>query len=97
MNRSETEKRMIIIGLAFLIFLSFGLLKATVRAADAPEKTDVTITDLKFLDQDQSAVSRGCDSRPYYLEIGDRKSTRLNSSHPVISYAVFCLKKKKIR
>src|SRR5260221_6905314 len=28
---------------------------------------------------------------------GDRKSTRLNSSHTVISYAVFCLKKKKIR
>src|SRR5690348_17629888 len=27
----------------------------------------------------------------------DRKSTRLNSSHPPISYAVFCLKKKKIR
>src|SRR5260221_9548364 len=26
----------------------------------------------------------------------DRKSTRLNSSHTVISYAVFCLKKKKI-
>src|SRR5690348_17895035 len=26
----------------------------------------------------------------------DRKSTRLNSSHPSISYAVFCLKKKKI-
>src|SRR5256885_12183173 len=28
------------------------------------------------------------------LELGDRKSTRLNSSHLVISYAVFCLKKK---
>src|SRR2546426_6746475 len=28
---------------------------------------------------------------------GDRKSTRLNSSHLVISYAVFCLKKKKKR
>src|SRR2546430_7788744 len=27
--------------------------------------------------------------------IGDRKSTRLNSSHSQISYAVFCLKKKK--
>src|SRR5438876_108093 len=26
--------------------------------------------------------------------LGDRKSTRLNSSHPSISYAVFCLKKK---
>src|SRR5438552_14498243 len=33
------------------------------------------------------------------LEVGDRadrKSTRLNSSHQIISYAVFCLKKKKI-
>src|SRR5256885_10746470 len=29
-------------------------------------------------------------------EVGDRKSTRLNSSHLVISYAVFCLKKKKL-
>src|SRR5258708_10561434 len=28
---------------------------------------------------------------------GDRKSTRLNSSHQIISYAVFCLKKKKYR
>src|SRR2546427_9570701 len=28
-------------------------------------------------------------------EWGDRKSTRLNSSHSQISYAVFCLKKKK--
>src|SRR2546426_6396013 len=28
-------------------------------------------------------------------DLGDRKSTRLNSSHLVISYAVFCLKKKK--
>src|SRR5690554_7509021 len=29
------------------------------------------------------------------LQISDRKSTRLNSSHVRISYAVFCLKKKK--
>src|SRR5256886_6087471 len=29
------------------------------------------------------------------VEYGDRKSTRLNSSHSQISYAVFCLKKKK--
>src|SRR2546430_9028498 len=36
---------------------------------------------------------------PRYLQPGrieDRKSTRLNSSHSQISYAVFCLKKKKI-
>src|SRR3989440_2376456 len=31
----------------------------------------------------------------FRLRVGDRKSTRLNSSHDQISYAVFCLKKKK--
>src|SRR5690349_5314078 len=30
-----------------------------------------------------------------FEDLGDRKSTRLNSSHVEISYAVFCLKKKK--
>src|SRR5260221_3098982 len=37
------------------------------------------------------------DADPFsgYLFILDRKSTRLNSSHTVISYAVFCLKKTK--
>src|SRR5207244_11423414 len=30
-------------------------------------------------------------------DVADRKSTRLNSSHQIISYAVFCLKKKKIK
>src|SRR5690606_41378619 len=34
-------------------------------------------------------------SRQYTESVGDRKSTRLNSSHVKISYAVFCLKKKK--
>src|SRR5206468_7817611 len=32
-----------------------------------------------------------------FEKAGDRKSTRLNSSHDQISYAVFCLKKKKKR
>src|SRR4051794_41206136 len=36
-------------------------------------------------------------ARPSPSPILDRKSTRLNSSHPSISYAVFCLKKKKHR
>src|SRR5256885_12108304 len=31
------------------------------------------------------------------ISVGDRKSTRLNSSHLVISYAVFCLKKKRVQ
>src|SRR5436309_8898313 len=40
-----------------------------------------------------SACSANGTSRP---ECRDRKSTRLNSSHVKISYAVFCLKKKKM-
>src|SRR5260221_7766015 len=53
--------------------------------------------------QDHAAV-RGAADRPgagararhgERLVRRDRKSTRLNSSHTVISYAVFCLKKKK--
>src|SRR2546429_6583528 len=42
----------------------------------------------------------GREARPRHglshgVPLGDRKSTRLNSSHGYISYAVFCLKKKK--
>src|SRR5437588_9488858 len=49
---------------------------------------------------DQSSVSGRCarKSAPGAVRhrlVRDRKSTRLNSSHTVISYAVFCLKKKK--
>src|SRR3712207_6948496 len=36
------------------------------------------------------------DDAEEYLQPQDRKSTRLNSSHANISYAVFCLKKKNI-
>src|SRR2546429_6716736 len=36
-------------------------------------------------------------SQKYLGKLEDRKSTRLNSSHGYISYAVFCLKKKNIR
>src|SRR5207249_4209590 len=45
-----------------------------------------------------AAQNNPAASRRILLELGvvDRKSTRLNSSHVSISYAVFCLKKKKI-
>src|SRR5690242_11674992 len=39
--------------------------------------------------------ARAAEEVPLATAIGDRKSTRLNSSHMSISYAVFCLKKKK--
>src|SRR5690625_6230833 len=37
-----------------------------------------------------------CSAQGVALPPGDRKSTRLNSSHVAISYAVFCLKKKRL-
>src|SRR5690242_21349859 len=37
----------------------------------------------------------GGDAQIFGVDVRDRKSTRLNSSHMSISYAVFCLKKKK--
>src|SRR5258708_31649594 len=39
-------------------------------------------------------VMLDADDRIEHNHEGDRKSTRLNSSHQIISYAVFCLKKK---
>src|SRR4051794_41411374 len=45
--------------------------------------------DLAFVDFMRLVVDGDLDD-----EAQDRKSTRLNSSHPSISYAVFCLKKK---
>src|SRR5215211_4359554 len=49
--------------------------------------------DLKpYLDKDKVDLNQFPASTRQYT---DRKSTRLNSSHTVISYAVFCLKKKK--
>src|SRR2546427_3758758 len=40
-------------------------------------------------------IASAARGRAALLRTGDRKSTRLNSSHSQISYAVFCLKKKK--
>src|SRR2546430_10413695 len=51
--------------------------------AKKPDGLDTCIATLK---------KNGVDA---LIAIGDRKSTRLNSSHSQISYAVFCLKKKK--
>src|SRR3712207_7305967 len=44
----------------------------------------------------RTPVRRGRQSRRGATPLLDRKSTRLNSSHANISYAVFCLKKKKM-
>src|SRR5256885_4628151 len=61
---------------------------APLREFPSPPPTVFVLT-AQFVD----IGSRECYVGMLYA---DRKSTRLNSSHLVISYAVFCLKKKKI-
>src|SRR5438552_14813692 len=51
---------------------------------------------LAQLNYDRTNFDIADKMKKYENELGlDRKSTRLNSSHQIISYAVFCLKKKK--
>src|SRR5258708_20642246 len=54
----------------------------------APRNEDVHVINHKIIDMFHASPT---ETRVYQ----DRKSTRLNSSHQIISYAVFCLKKKK--
>src|SRR5688572_31645062 len=58
-----------------------------------PDLVDVPMRGL--LDKDYAAIRAGMISDDRAWPELDRKSTRLNSSHSQISYAVFCLKKKK--
>src|SRR5437868_9108384 len=55
-------------------------------------KTNIDGVDIHFIHQ----RSKNANAMPLLL-LKDRKSTRLNSSHVSISYAVFCLKKKKYK
>src|SRR2546430_12103355 len=73
------------------LFRSYGFgLRGTLRAG-----TSLPIGLLARLDTDRS-LHRGGFAFGFSLGAAeDRKSTRLNSSHSQISYAVFCLKKKK--
>src|SRR6266481_8864109 len=58
-------------------------------SSDAPERR------LRSSDMAARPASRLAPPPSPHPPRGDRKSTRLNSSHSSISYAVFCLKKKK--
>src|SRR5207253_9390908 len=70
----------------------WGRVSRPVQRSEAPQElpaadddTEFNPLTLDFGDTEATEESRGG---------GDRKSTRLNSSHVAISYAVFCLKKK---
>src|SRR5947207_10984199 len=80
----------------------------TRRSSDLPADVDEAVLGCQLVGGDQRAEVRRRTHRlraplagspvghpTSALEAEDRKSTRLNSSHTVISYAVFCLKKKK--
>src|SRR2546422_5731402 len=49
------------------------------------------------VDKGVAGGAPGAPATPLSTSVRDRKSTRLNSSHGYISYAVFCLKKKNTR
>src|SRR5256885_17163043 len=61
----------------------------TRRSSDLEQGSSIRMT------SGSTASVRAMHSRCCWPPERDRKSTRLNSSHLVISYAVFCLKKKK--
>src|SRR5256885_9466977 len=64
---------------------------------DLPAHAVVAEDAVRGVDDPRHALRRDGDAHAASLDALDRKSTRLNSSHLVISYAVFCLKKKKPR
>src|SRR5690348_17514951 len=71
-----------------------------VQTCALPISLDATGSPAEALEEVRQAVASGPDVADVHNAHGtvllqDRKSTRLNSSHPSISYAVFCLKKKK--
>src|SRR5688500_19583153 len=68
-----------------------GTLEPQVKRALAEADPNLTVTSVRTLEEQ---VERSFDQQRAVASL-DRKSTRLNSSHLVISYAVFCLKKKK--
>src|SRR6201996_9661701 len=77
---------------SFFFLFFFLMIRRPPRSTLFPYTTLFRSTSVPYASVWMSATSFFCPSIS-----GDRKSTRLNSSHSQISYAVFCLKKKKIQ
>src|SRR5256885_3122364 len=63
------------------------------RSTLFPYTTLFRSLEFRYVNSTKEDVEHG-GGEMQFVRMGDRKSTRLNSSHLVISYAVFCLKKK---
>src|SRR5690625_6692735 len=77
----RSQRRRNIMNKRGILVVSFGT-----TYSDTREKTIEAI---------ERELKEQFSDRTFYRAFTDRKSTRLNSSHVAISYAVFCLKKKK--
>src|SRR2546429_8296018 len=81
-------------------FFFFLMIRRPPRSTLFPYTTLFRSLDALLHREHRCLVGVGCDRDDHLVENTgrapqDRKSTRLNSSHGYISYAVFCLKKKK--
>src|SRR5256885_4295307 len=80
------------LGMPFRFFFFFLMIRRPPRSTLFPYTT-LFRSHASNVFHDRPPTGHGLPS----VGVRDRKSTRLNSSHLVISYAVFCLKKKKNR
>src|SRR5699024_11492643 len=69
-------------------------LAAAFAGVSAGFSANLLLTSLDPLLGDLTKMAAATENAAYAEQMTDRKSTRLNSSHVSISYAVFCLKKK---
>src|SRR5205809_5740382 len=80
-----------------MLLFSFDVLHRPPRSTLFPYTTLFRSrrTDAGSIDEHDPALEYMGRQKHIYSSAGDRKSTRLNSSHGYISYAVFCLENKK--
>src|SRR5258708_17507483 len=73
------------------------LFRSWVNMENQKSKSGLTLAKLQSMVRSMKLIGMTANGtgRLYLKE--DRKSTRLNSSHQIISYAVFCLKKKNVQ
>src|SRR5260363_44249 len=74
----------------------FVIYSASLEAVPIKQVFKIPVEQLELADQCSPESFKGfVTPNRFCFDSLDRKSTRLNSSHQIISYAVFCLKKKK--